>query len=219
MYSKKRIAEIVGGFAMIGLLGAMVFYAMVKEDELIEQPAPTPAPTPIVLDLPKPEAPPVHIEFVKAEVEIEPAKTEPAAPVETKEIADTVKMIAQTVWGEARACSKTEQAAVVWSICNRFDSDNPYFSNCRILADVVTQPYQYHGYNPSFPVEDDIVDLVLDVLNRWEREKNGEEDVGRVLPKEYIFFVGDGKHNHFTKEYQSRDYWDWSLPSPYEEEV
>lgn len=47
-------------------------------------------------------------------------------------------------------------------------------------------------------------------------EKNGETDVGRVLPKEYTFFIGDGFENHFTDEWKSTDYWDWSLPSPYE---
>ena len=53
-------------------------------------------------------------------------------------------------------------------------------------------------------------------MQRWNAEKNGKTDVGRVLPKEYTFFIGDGFENHFTDEWKSTDYWDWSLPSPYE---
>lgn len=43
--------------------------------------------------------------------------------------------------------------------------------------------------------------LVLDVLGRWEEEKQGQENVGRTLPAEYLFFWGDGWHNHFTTEF------------------
>lgn len=53
-------------------------------------------------------------------------------------------------------------------------------------------------------------------MQRWNAEKNGETNVGRVLPKEYTFFIGDGFENHFTDEWKSTDYWDWPLPSPYE---
>lgn len=58
--------------------------------------------------------------------------------------------------------------------------------------------------------------LVLDVLGRWEEEKQGQENVGRTLPAEYLFFWGDGWHNHFTTEFQGGDEWDWSLPNPYD---
>jgi len=56
------------------------------------------------------------------------------------------------------------------------------------------------------------VELAIDVLTRW---LNGGE--GRVLPEEYVFFHGDGVHNHFRIEYKHNgQYWDWSLDSPYE---
>ena len=58
--------------------------------------------------------------------------------------------------------------------------------------------------------------LVLDVLGRWEAEKQGQENVGRTLPTEYLFFWGDGWHNHFTTKFQGGDEWDWSLPNPYD---
>ena len=36
------------------------------------------------------------------------------------------------------------------------------------------------------------------------------------LPKEYLYFTGDGAHNYFTTEWQGGQTWDWSLESPYE---
>ena len=55
------------------------------------------------------------------------------------------------------------------------------------------------------------------MIERWLNEKDGETEVGRVLPREYLFFTGDGKHNHFRTEWDGGQVWDWSLQSPYEE--
>lgn len=46
--------------------------------------------------------------------------------------------------------------------------------------------------------------------------KDGETDTGRVLPSDYLWFSGDGKHNYFRNAYKGGETWDWSLPSPYE---
>lgn len=124
----------------------------------------------------------------------------------------TVEALAQTVWGEARGCSTTEQAAVVWCILNRVDSSQ--FPDDPLM--VVQQERQFDGYHPSYPVEPDLVTLVEDVMTRWEMEDKLVGKVGRVLPKEYLFFEGDGSHNHFRQEYiKTGETWDWSLPSPY----
>ena len=121
-----------------------------------------------------------------------------------------VEMLAKLVWGEARGCSTTEQAAVIWTVLNRVDSEDPVFPDT--IQEVVTQPWQFIGYDPAYPVEQDKVDLARDVLTRW---LTGGE--GRVLPKEYVFFHGDGIHNHFRIEFEHNgQYWDWSLDSPYE---
>lgn len=123
---------------------------------------------------------------------------------------DDVEMLAKLVWGEARGCSTTEQAAVIWTVLNRVDSEDPLYPDT--IHEAVTQPSQFHGYDPDYPVEQDKVDLARDVLTRW---LTGGE--GRVLPKEYVFFHGDGLHNHFRIEYKHNGlYWDWSLDSPYE---
>lgn len=121
--------------------------------------------------------------------------------------------IAKTLWGECRGCSTTEQAAVAWCILNRVDAA---FGDS--VERVVTFPNQFLGYDEDNPVADEQYEIALDVLARWEREKQGETDVGRVLPPDYLWFHGDGQHNYFRNKYQGGARWDWSLPSPYAEE-
>lgn len=122
--------------------------------------------------------------------------------------------IAKTIWGEARGCSKMEQAAVAWCILNRVDNDNPYFPDT--ISGVVRQPSQFSGYSRHNPVEDELLELAEDVLERWEREKNGETDVGRVLPGQYLYFGGNGRTNRFRTQSGLNDIWDWSCENPYE---
>jgi hypothetical protein len=152
-------------------------------------------------------APVIEEVSLSEEVIIEPT---PIIQEEVPEFAEEVKIaLAKTVWGEARDCSTTEQAAVIWCILNRVDSSDPCFPDD--IISVITQQDQFHGYDPEHPVELEIYILVEDVLNRW-----ATEDVGRVLPKEYLYFHGDGKVNWFRIEYKhTGDYWDWSLESPY----
>ena len=144
----------------------------------------------------------------------EPQMSEPETvdPLEADKIA-----LAKMVWGEARGCSTTEQAAVVWCVLNRFDSGDPYYAGCDTIREVVTQESQFSGYDPAHPVTADILALVEDVLTRWMAEKVCVGDVGRVLPAEYLFFTGDGRENTFTTEWRGGRTWDWSLESPYEE--
>lgn len=152
-------------------------------------------------------------------------KPETAQPAETQVIVryaiereqqehdlETLLALARTVWGEARGCSATEQAAVVWCVLNRADS--PDFPDDPL--EVVRQPDQFYGYSPENPVWPEILTLVEDVLDRRELEKTAVGDVGRVLPKEYVFFEGDGRHNYFRTEYQGGTVWDWGLDSPYD---
>lgn len=126
---------------------------------------------------------------------------------------ETLLALARTVWGEARGCTTTEQAAVVWCVLNRVDS--PDFPDD--ILEVLEQPNQFSGYGAEHPVWPEILALVEDVLDRWKLEKTAVGDVGRVLPKEYVFFEGDGKENHFRTEYRGGTIWDWSLDSPYKE--
>lgn len=141
----------------------------------------------------------------------EPQRPEPEAvdPLEADKIA-----LAKMVWGEARGCSTTEQAATIWCVLNRYDSGDRFWADT--VEGITTQPCQFYGYDPSNPVDPDILALVEDVLARWMAEKECVGSVGRVLPKEYLYFTGDGVHNYFTTEWQGGQTWDWSLESPYE---
>lgn len=122
-----------------------------------------------------------------------------------------IPYLAKTVYGEARGCDKTQQAAIVWCILNRVDDER--FPND--IVSVITEKRQFAGYSENHPVEEDIEDLVVDVLTRWDREHYGEMNVGRILPKEYVYFYGDGKINHFTTVSRGTNEWDWSWGSVY----
>ena len=125
---------------------------------------------------------------------------------------EEIDHITKTVWGEARGLSKTHQAGVVWTILNRCD-DGRFGKG---VIDVITAPSQFAGYRSGNPIDPEIRDLVVDVLNRYSQEKAGIKNVGRVLPKDYLYFRGNGKINLFSKKWNSNDVWDWSLESPYE---
>ena len=128
---------------------------------------------------------------------------------------DDIELIARVIWGEAGYIkNKAEQAAVAWTILNRVDLWE------KDIETTVKAPFQFFYENGGTkPVPLSYVELAADVVIRWEREHAGETDVGRVLPADYLFYVGDGEHNHFSKEWQSKEFWDWSLPSPYEVEA
>lgn len=125
-----------------------------------------------------------------------------------------IQLCAKLVWGEARGVgSKAEQAAVIWCALNRLDTGRYGDS----LYEVVTAPYQFTGYQDTNPVTDDFYMLAVDVLTRYNLERAGKTDVGRTLPKDYLFFVGKGGRNWFRKTYRGDEIrWNWSLPDPYE---
>lgn len=127
-----------------------------------------------------------------------------------------IDMLAQLIYTEARGVpSRTEQAAVVWCVLNRLD--NPARGYADISA-VVTAPHQF-AYRPeAAPMIAEFRELAEDVLERWQAEKQGFEEVGRILPPEYEYFEGDGHRNYFSISWRSDEFWDWSLPSPYEDQ-
>lgn len=121
-----------------------------------------------------------------------------------------VVTLAKVLYREAGGIpSKTEQACVAWVACNRVDAG--WGSS---VTAVLTAPNQFAYYSGT-PVYDNMYSLAKDVLTRWSKEKSGWKDVGRVLPKSYLYFHGDGRHNYFRQGYNSSGYWDYSLPSPY----
>lgn len=131
-----------------------------------------------------------------------------------------INYLAKTLWGEARGIESTmEKAAVCWCVLNRVDSDEWDFRNMNTIESVVTAPNQFMGYDKKNPLDDELVEIARDVLTRWYMEKDGIENVGRVLPKEYTHFYGDGESNYFRTDWRGKEFWDWSLEDPYKEET
>ena len=131
----------------------------------------------------------------------------------TDEDKKNIEYIAKTLYGEYRGESKEQQAAVVWCILNRVGE----VGFAEDIIGVITQPSQFFGYNTDNPILDYLWDISEDVYKRWIVEQSSEEyiDVGRILPKEYKWFSGNGEINIFRDSYIGGNEWDWSLKSPY----
>lgn len=138
------------------------------------------------------------------------AVQEPAGQAYTVTVAE-LQTLAKIVYREARGIhQKSHQAAIIWCILNRLDDG--YWGDDIIT--VATYPNSF-AWVPDTPVEEEFMDLVIDVVTRWNWEKQGLQDVGRTLPATYLYFTGDGDFNYFTEEWRGTEYWDWSLPDPY----
>lgn len=145
-----------------------------------------------------------------------PLNTPEAEPEEAEYIPDAaeVEALAKMLYGEARGISSDmEKAACVWCVLNRVD--DPRFPDS--VLEVLEAPYQFAGYSAEYPVLPELATLAADVLKRYHAERDGEANVGRVLPAEYLYFTGDGKNNHFTIGWKDAETWDWSLQNPYDD--
>lgn len=138
------------------------------------------------------------------------AVQQPTGQAYTVTVAE-LQTLARIVYQEARGIpQKSHQAAVIWCILNRLD--NGYWGDDIIT--VATYPNAF-AWVPDTPVEEEFMDLAIDVVTRWNWEKQGLQDVGRTLPATYLYFTGNGDFNYFTREWKGTEYWDWSLPDPY----
>lgn len=169
--------------------------------------APTPSPTPVAIPpipSPAPSTPKPEIDDVQE------------LRYHYSDDIETATVLAKVMWGEARGIwSQTEQACVAWCIINRYDSGKFQDS----IIGCATARAQFN-YSSSFGTVDDygrdLVELARDILGRYEEELLGAEDVGRVLPKEYMWFGGNGTSNWFrnASSYPYM-YWYYTLESPY----
>lgn len=120
-----------------------------------------------------------------------------------------IEILAKVMLNEAGGVkNRMYQAAVAWCILNRAD-----LYGCSIY-EVVSAPAQF-AWNENTIVREDLKELAKDVYIRWLLEKEGYENVGRVLPEGYIYFHGDGNINYFRNAFRTYIYWDWSLENPY----
>ena len=161
-------------FALIGLL-------LIADRFFTEEPEP----------IPEPER-----DWGGLKVQQMVAVPEPSAEPEMYFTEDDVVAMAKMLWGEARGCALDNQQKAVWCVLNRVDDSR--FPDT--IQGVLSQPSQFHGYSPDFPVWDELKEVALDVLTRWSLEKQGVAVERELLP-EYVFFTGDGIQNNFRAVY------------------
>ena len=165
-------------FALLALLLCIVYARATWEDEVPPSPAPTVTAEETV-ELEQPEA---------------PAQTEPPVYYEMYFTEDDVAEVAKMLWGEARGCTRDNQIKCAWVVVNRVDDER--FPDT--IQEVLEQPSQFHGYDPTYPVTDELYNIAFDVLTRWSYEKQGVP-VRRELPSSFLWFAGNGAENIFRE--------------------
>ena len=120
-------------------------------------------------------------------------------PCEPKFTEEDIVICAKVLYGEARGCSPEEQELVVWCICNRVDSEAPYFPDS--IAGVATQPQQFHGYSATHPVLPELYEVAKRVLEQWSAGEQALVYAPYATSSDYLFFYGDGVHNWFRRGY------------------
>ncbi|MBR3254186.1 cell wall hydrolase [Candidatus Saccharibacteria bacterium] len=115
---------------------------------------------------------------------------------------EEIAIMAKVLCGEADyeyVLSEAERSMVVWCILNRYDA-NLYGD--KTIEEICLRPGNF-AYKAENPISVKNYNLVIDVIQRWMREKAGEQDVGRTLPSEYLYFCSnlsiDDRHNYFYK--------------------
>lgn len=99
------------------------------------------------------------------------------------------EMLARLLWAEYRDQTNYNQcAAVCWCVLWRAETWG------MTVEEVITAPNQF-AWNPSAPVDAGLYDIAVDVLEKY---RGGEEG---VLPREYLWFSGNGKYNTFRNAY------------------
>lgn len=146
------------------------------------------------------EALPAPATVETAEETVEPEQ--PEAPEQTEEpiyydmyfTEEDVAEVAKMLWGEARGCTRDNQIKCAWVVCNRVDDER--FPDT--IRGVLEQPNQFHGYDPAYPVTDELYSVAFDVLTRWSYEKQGIP-VRRELAQSFLWFTGNGQENIFRE--------------------
>ena len=85
----------------------------------------------------------------------------------------------------------------------------------KTILGVVSAPNQFHGYSPNHGVGKNCYYVALTVTYFYHLEKDTGNSIGRTLPSQYVYFWGDGKHNHF-KDRDGNKFELWSTLNPYD---
>lgn len=111
--------------------------------------------------------------------------------------------ILSTAYGDRSATYQSAEA--MYAVLNRVDAGYGSISTC------IKAKRQFVGYKSSNPVTDELYDLAKLVIEDWS---TGEEKY-RVLPSEFLYFYGDGRHNHFTTKSGGGIKYDHAIPDPF----
>lgn len=124
-----------------------------------------------------------------------------------------INMLAYLVDKEIGSGTLIEKQAVVWCVLNRVDKGSAGgFKNS--VYGVLTQANQFRSYYGTGSNES--YNIVVDCLTLWQMEKQSGYPIdGRVLPSEFCWYHGDGRHNHFRSAYKGGTEWDWSWTGGY----
>ena len=115
-------------------------------------------------------APPEEIEEAEATVVVAPP--EPVAVTTAVQTYDEeAEYVARVLYGTAQRCSREEQRAVTWLICNRVES--PLYPSD--VISVCRQDAQFMGYSDDNPVISELYDVAKEVLDTWR--DGGHRDV------------------------------------------
>lgn len=104
-------------------------------------------------------------------------------------------VMAQIITREIGSGSYAEKASVAWCILNRVDAG---YCGGDMLS-VMVSPHQFAYYGDGYYTEECYA-VAEDVIESWLLEKAGY-NVNRVLAKNYLWFLGDGRHNWFYANY------------------
>jgi hypothetical protein len=107
-----------------------------------------------------------------------------------------VSALAAVMYIEARGLDTREVAMVGWCVLNRVDRGDG-----TIPGVCYSNQFALYHTNSAYHNSTEYAWLAEDILTRWYLEKMGEVDVGRVLPKDYYWFTGNGKHNYFRNSF------------------
>lgn len=122
---------------------------------------------------------------------------------------ESINYIAKTIYGEAEGLDTYEKSLVAWCILNRFDNGN--FGDS--IISVITAPNQFFGYKENNPITKENYGIAKDVCIRWAFEQFSVGNVGRTLPKEMLYFYGNGEHNYYRENINiNGEYWFYCDP-------
>lgn len=206
--SKLQITLIVVLLYIIGFLSGVVFYRDIWSSEKEEPVKPI---VNIYITVPESTNP------EEIEIKSDAGQDEEAViyQAESKQWTyDDAEYLAKMAYGESRGVpvlnsqfgvrsNAYQNACTMWTVLNRVDAE------WGTIEEVVTAKNQFVGYKSSNPVDPDLLDLAFNILGDWSV---GKETL-RTLPKEYLYFRGDGKHNYFRT--QNGEMYDWHLPDPF----